>query len=86
MAFDSQVQRVDVQRQYQQARNNDDEAYLRFNEERELWEGERSDLLRKMKELNRKIEELEDELKINEDQTSLLKKDIARIQRELENE
>ena len=35
----------------------DGNAMRKFNMEKELWEGEKSDLLRKMKELNRKIEE-----------------------------
>ena len=35
--------------------------------EKELWEGEKADLLRNMKELNRKIEELRDDVKLVED-------------------
>jgi hypothetical protein len=35
--------------------------------EKDLWEGEKTDLLRNMKELNRKIEELRDDVKIVED-------------------
>ena len=35
--------------------------------EKELWEGEKTDLLRKMKELNRKIEELQDDIRLVEE-------------------
>jgi len=35
--------------------------------EKELWEGEKTDLLRKMKELNRKIEELQDDVRLVEE-------------------
>ena len=38
-------------------RGADDNASKRFQMERDLWDGEKTDLLRKMKELNRKIEE-----------------------------
>ena len=37
---------------------DDMEAHKRLNLEREMWEGEKTDLLRKIKELNRKVEEL----------------------------
>lgn len=39
-------------------RGADEGGQRRFNMERELWEGEKTDLLRKMRDLNRKIEEL----------------------------
>jgi hypothetical protein len=45
-------------------RVDDLEAAKRLNLEREMWEGEKTDLLRKIKELNRKIEELTDDVKI----------------------
>jgi hypothetical protein len=37
--------------------SGDMEANKRLNLEREMWEGERTDLMRKIKELNRKVEE-----------------------------
>jgi hypothetical protein len=39
----------------------------RFKLEKELWDGEKTDLLRKMKELNRKIEEIQYDIKIVEE-------------------
>ena len=39
-------------------RGADEGGQRRFGMERELWEGEKTDLLRKMRDLNRKIEEL----------------------------
>ena len=39
-------------------RGADEGAGRRFNMERELWEGEKTDLVRKMRDLNRKLEEL----------------------------
>ena len=39
-------------------RGADEGGQRRFNMERELWGGEKTDLLRKMRDLNRKIEEL----------------------------
>ena len=43
------------------------EANKRLNLEREMWDGERTDLLRKIKELNRKVEEQTDDLKLIEE-------------------
>lgn len=48
-------------------RTDDLEANKRLNLEREMWDGEKSDLLRKIKELNRKVEELTDDVKVYEE-------------------
>jgi len=48
-------------------RVDDVEANKRLNLEREMWDGEKTDLMRKVKEMNRKIEELTDDIKIIED-------------------
>lgn len=48
-------------------RVDDVEASKRLNLEREMWDGEKTDLMRKVKEMNRKIEELTDDIKIIED-------------------
>lgn len=61
-------------------RGDDLEANKRLNLERELWDGEKTDLLRKIKELNRKVEEMTDDLKIFEEQNLELKSDKNRIQ------
>jgi len=47
--------------------------------EKDLWEGEKTDLLRNMKELNRKIEELRDDVKLVEDQNYENKGDKKRL-------
>jgi len=60
-------------------RVDDLEAAKRLNLEREMWDGEKTDLLRKIKELNRKIEELTDDVKIIEEQNLELKSDKNRI-------
>jgi hypothetical protein len=60
-------------------RTDDLEANKRLNLERELWDGEKTDLLRKIKELNRKVEELTDDVKIFEEQSLELKSDKNRI-------
>jgi hypothetical protein len=60
-------------------RGDDLEANKRLNLEREMWDGEKTDLLRKIKELNRKCEELTDDVRILEDQTLELKSDKNRI-------
>jgi len=65
-------------------RTDDLEANKRLNLERELWEGEKTDLLRKIKELNRKIEELTDDVKMFEEQNLELKSDKNRVQLQLE--
>jgi TolA-binding protein len=52
--------------------------------EKELWEGEKTDLLRKMKELNRKIEELQDDIRLVEEQNGDLKSEKLRITTDLE--
>lgn len=65
-------------------RVDDLEAAKRLNLEREMWEGEKTDLLRKIKELNRKVEELTDDVKILEEQNLELKSDKNRIQLQLE--
>ena len=61
-------------------RVDDMEANKRLNLERELWEGEKTDLLRKIKELNRKVEELTDDVRGMEEQNMELKSDKNRIQ------
>ncbi len=55
------------------------EANKRLNLEREMWDGEKTDLLRKIKELNRKVEEITDDVKIFEEQNLELKSDKNRI-------
>ncbi len=60
-------------------RNDDLESNKRLNLEREMWDGEKTDLLRKIKELNRKIEELTDDVKMFEEQNLELKSDKNRI-------
>jgi hypothetical protein len=65
-------------------RVDDLEANKRLNLEREMWDGEKTDLLRKIKELNRKVEELTDDVKILEEATLELKSDKNRIQLQLE--
>jgi len=65
-------------------RVDDLEANKRLNLEREMWDGEKTDLLRKIKELNRKIEELTDDVKIIEEQNIELKSDKNRIMLQLE--
>lgn len=61
-------------------RVDDLEANKRLNLEREMWDGEKTDLLRKIKELNRKVEELTDDVKMLEEQNLELKSDKNRIQ------
>lgn len=61
-------------------RVDDMEANKRLNLEREMWEGEKTDLLRKIKELNRKVEELTDDVRGMEEQNMELKSDKNRIQ------
>lgn len=63
---------------------DDLEAAKRLNLEREMWEGERTDLQRKIKELNRKVEEMTDDVKSLEEQNMELKSDKNRIQLQLE--
>jgi len=65
-------------------RGDDLEANKRLNLEREMWDGEKTDLLRKIKELNRKVEELTDDVKMMEEQNLELKSDKNRIQLQLE--
>lgn len=60
-------------------RVDDMEAHKRLNLEREMWDGEKTDLLRKIKELNRKIEELTDDLRMIEEQNLELKSDKNRV-------
>ena len=61
-------------------REDDEHNNRRFKLERELWEGEKTDLLRKMKELNRKIEEIQYDVKIVEEQNLELKSDKNKLQ------
>ena len=65
-------------------RGSDENAQKRFRMEKELWEGEKTDLLRKMKELNRKIEELQDDVKLVEEQNTELKSDKMKLTMEIE--
>ena len=67
-----------------QLRGEDSNAQKRFQMEKDLWEGEKSDLLRKMKELNRKIEEYQDDVRLVEDQNQGLKIDKSKLQQENE--
>lgn len=60
------------------------EANKRLNLEREMWEGEKTDLLRKIKELNRKVEEQADDLKQYEEENLDLKSDKNRVTLQLE--
>ena len=60
-------------------RVDDLEANKRLGMEREMWDGEKADLLRKIKELNRKVEELSDDVKMLEEQNMELKSDKNRV-------
>ena len=72
----TKVKQTDVDK----LQSGDLEANKRLNLEREMWEGERTDLMRKIKELNRKVEEQSDDLKLIEEQNLELKSDKNRIQ------
>ena len=63
MELERQFLEINNQRalEVDQARENDDDANRRFKLERELWDNEKTDLLRNMKGLNRKIEELSED-------------------------
>jgi len=65
-------------------RTDDLEANKRLNLERELWDGEKTDLQRKIRELNRKIDELTDDRKMSEEQIMELKSDKNRLSLQLE--
>lgn len=60
------------------------EANKRLSLEREMWDGEKTDLLRKIKELNRKVEEQNDDIKMLEEQNIEVKSDKNRVQLQLE--
>lgn len=60
-------------------RGNDEESKRRFAMERELWDGEKTDLMRKIKEYNRKIEELHDDVNLLQTQNSELRQDKERV-------
>ena len=63
----------------------DDIDYHKKNAlEKELWDGERIDLQKKIKQLNRRIEELTDDLKLLEEQNMELKSDKNRLQLQVE--
>jgi len=64
-------------------REDDENNGRRFKLEKELWEGEKTDLLRKMKELNRKIEEIQYDVKIVEEQNLELKSDKNKLMMEV---
>jgi hypothetical protein len=59
-------------------RGDDESIQKRFKLERELWEGEKTDLHRRMKELQRRLEEVQDDVKIVEDTNNGLKLDKSR--------
>lgn len=59
-------------------RGEDETTQKRFKLERELWEGEKTDLHRRMKELQRRLEEVQDDVKIVEETNNGLKMDKAR--------
>lgn len=67
-----------------QLRGDDDNLQKRFQMEKDLWDGEKTDLLRKMKELNRKIEEYQDDVRLMDDQNQVLKGDKSKLQQENE--
>ena len=67
------------QHDVERIRVDDMEAHKRLNLEREMWEGEKTDLLRKIKELNRKVEELTDDVRLLEEQNMELKSDKNRV-------
>ena len=60
-------------------KHEDLETHKRLNLEKELWDGERIDLQKKIKELNRKIEELTDDLKLLSESNVELKSDKNRL-------
>lgn len=63
----------------------DDRNYYKKNAlEKELWDGERIDYQKKIKQLNRKIEELMDDLKLLEEQNIELKSDKNRLTLQVE--
>jgi len=63
----------------------DDRNYHKKNAlEKELWDGERIDYQKKIKQLNRKIEELMDDLKLLEEQNIELKSDKNRLTLQVE--
>ena len=63
----------------------DDKNYHKKNAlEKELWDGERIDYQKKIKQLNRKIEELTDDLKLLEEQNIELKSDKNRLTLQVE--
>lgn len=63
----------------------DDRNYHKKNAlEKELWDGERVDYQKKIKQLNRKIEELTDDLKLLEEQNMELKSDRNRLTLQIE--
>ena len=64
---------------------SDDRNYHKKNAlEKELWDGERIDYQKKIKQLNRKIEELMDDLKLLEEQNIELKSDKNRLTLQVE--
>ena len=67
------------QMEVQGIRGEDEGAQKRFKLERELWEGEKTDLHRRMKELQRRLEEVQDDVKIVEETNNGLKLDKQRL-------
>ena len=86
MELERQFLEVNNQRaqEIDEVRGNDEESRRRFAMERELWDGEKTDLQRKMRELNRKIEELQDENSLYQQQNQELKLDKDRINQDRE--
>lgn len=59
--------KAELTKQYIEGKQLDDNAAKKYSDEKEIWEGERSDLFRKMKEMTRQIEEYEDEVAVTEE-------------------
>ena len=66
------------QMEVQDIRGDDETTQKRFKLERELWEGGKTDLHRRMKELQRRLEEVQDDVKIVEETNNSLKLDKSR--------
>lgn len=73
------------QNEVEELRGLEGGQHRKFQMEKDLWEGEKIDLLRKMKELNRKIEDLQDDVRLVEAQNSEIKSDRKRLQMENDN-
>ena len=89
-SVDVDNKKMELERQYLEMTRNrqmevqgiggeDEGAQKRFKLERELWEGEKTDLHRRMKELQRRLEEVQDDVKIVEETNNGLKLDKSRL-------